>query len=62
MGGAEMKESDLMTVRELAQYLRCHPSSIYKLLKESKIPAFKVGNDWRFKREAIDEWRLSNAE
>jgi excisionase family DNA binding protein len=58
---AEMKDSDLMTVRELADYLRCHPSSIYNLLKKSKIPAFKVGSDWRFKRAAIDKWRLGNA-
>jgi excisionase family DNA binding protein len=59
---AEMKDSDLMTVRELADYLRCHPSSIYNLLKKSKIPGFKVGSDWRFKRESIDEWRLGSAE
>jgi excisionase family DNA binding protein len=55
-----MNESDLMTVRELAQYLQCHSSSIYKLLKKSEIPGFKVGSDWRFKREAIDEWRFRN--
>jgi excisionase family DNA binding protein len=53
-----MKESNLMTVRELAQYLRCHPATIYKLLKKGKIPAFKVGSDWRFNPVAIDEWRV----
>jgi excisionase family DNA binding protein len=52
-----MKESNLMNVRELAEYLRCHPATIYKLLKKGKIPAFKVGSDWRFNPEAIDEWR-----
>jgi excisionase family DNA binding protein len=51
-----MKESNLMTVGELAQYLRCHSSTIYKLLKKGSIPAFKVGSDWRFNPQAIDEW------
>jgi excisionase family DNA binding protein len=57
VGDAEMKESNLMNVRELAEYLRCHPATIYKLLKKGKIPAFKVGSDWRFNPQAIDEWR-----
>ena len=47
-----------MTVRELADYLRVHPSTVYRLLKQKRIPAFKVGSDWRFNREAIDHWRL----
>jgi excisionase family DNA binding protein len=50
--------SPVMTVRELADYLRVHPSTIYRLLKQKRIPAFKVGSDWRFNREAIDHWRL----
>ncbi len=48
----------VMTVRELAEYLRVHPSTIYRLLKKRRIPAFKVGSDWRFNRETIDRWRL----
>jgi excisionase family DNA binding protein len=50
--------SPVMTVRELADYLRVHPSTLYRLLKEKRIPAFKVGSDWRFNREAIERWRL----
>jgi excisionase family DNA binding protein len=50
--------SPVMTVRELADYLRVHPSTIYRLLKQKRIPAFKVGSDWRFNRETIDRWRL----
>jgi excisionase family DNA binding protein len=48
--------SDFMTVKEVADYLRCHPSSIYRLLRRKKIPAFKVGFDWRFSPQAIDTW------
>ncbi len=48
----------VLTVAELAEYLRVHRSTIYRLLKARKLPAFKVGSDWRFNRERIDEWRL----
>jgi excisionase family DNA binding protein len=50
---------DTMTVREVATYLRVHSSTIYRLLHQRKIPAFKVGYDWRFSREAINDWCLS---
>ena len=47
-----------MTVKELADYLRVNPSTIYRLLKQKSIPGFRVGSDWRFNRETIDRWRL----
>jgi excisionase family DNA binding protein len=46
----------IMTVDEVAQFLRIHKTTVYRLLKESKIPAFRVGSDWRFNREEIDRW------
>jgi excisionase family DNA binding protein len=48
----------VMTVTELADYLRVHRSTVYRLLKNGKLPAFRVGSDWRFKTEAIDQWQL----
>jgi len=48
--------SELMTVQEVAEYLRAKPSSIYEWAKNGKIPGVKVGGLWRFKREQIDEW------
>ncbi len=51
-----VSDDTLMTVNELAAYLRCHIVSIYRLLKRNKIPAFKVGSDWRFSRREIDAW------
>lgn len=50
--------SKIMTVKECADYLNVHPSTIYKLLSQHKLPAFKVGSDWRFNIKAIDVWRL----
>ena len=55
-------QGKIMTVRELAEYLRVHPSTIYRLLRHGTLPAFRVGSDWRFSREAIDLWRLAQLE
>jgi excisionase family DNA binding protein len=48
----------VLTVNELSEYLRVHRSTIYRLLKKGQLPGFKMGRDWRFNVEAIDEWRL----
>ena len=47
----------VMTVKEVAEYLHVHPSTVYRLLRTSQLPAFKVGSDWRFNVEEIDRWR-----
>jgi excisionase family DNA binding protein len=46
----------IMNIRQLCDYLDCHPSTIYRMLKRREIPAFKLGSDWRFHRESIDRW------
>jgi len=46
----------VMTVKELSTYLRVHPSTIYKLLRRGEIPGFRIGTDWRFSTEVIDQW------
>jgi excisionase family DNA binding protein len=48
----------VLTVRDLSNYLRVHPSTVYRLLKTGQLPAFKVGSDWRFNVEEIDRWRV----
>ena len=53
---ATNSSDEILTVSTLASYLHCHPSSVYRLLKNKKVPAFKLGGDWRFQRAAIDEW------
>ena len=45
-----------MTVKEVAEYLQVSPDIIYRLAQTSKIPASKVGVQWRFKRHKIDAW------
>ena len=48
--------STILTVRELSDDLRVHPTTIYRLLHDRQIPGFRVGGDWRFDSGAIDRW------
>jgi len=48
--------NQITTVEQLAQYLKTGVVTIYNLAQEGKIPATKVGNQWRFRKEKIDEW------
>lgn len=50
----------VMTLKELAAYLKIARSTAYKLAQEGKIPGQKVGRHWRFHRVAIDGWLASN--
>jgi excisionase family DNA binding protein len=52
----------ILTLAEVAGLLRVHPTTIYRLLKSSQLPAFKVGNYWRFRLEDIDSFRFGNGE
>ena len=45
-----------MTAKEAAAYLRIHQSTVYKLIREYQLPAFRIGSDWRFVRKSIDKW------
>ena len=46
----------VLTLEEVAQFLRIHPSTVYRLLRKHTIPAFKVGSDWRFNQESVENW------
>jgi excisionase family DNA binding protein len=48
---------EVLTVAEVAEYLRVHPTTIYRLLQAKKLPGFRVGSEWRFSKDAIDRWR-----
>ncbi|HEY2108199.1 MAG TPA: helix-turn-helix domain-containing protein [Candidatus Binataceae bacterium] len=47
---------EVMTVKDLSEYLHCNQSTIYRLLKRGELPAFKVGSDWRFMTAEIRNW------
>lgn len=50
------KRTQIMTLREAAKYLGVHIITIYRLIKETDIPAFKLGGQWRFKKDILDVW------
>jgi len=50
------KRDDIMTMDELAVYLKISKSTLYKLAQEKKLPGQKIGKRWRFHRDAVEEW------
>lgn len=46
----------LLTVEEVSKYLSMHKVTIYKMIHAGVIPVFKIGGQWRFKKELLDEW------
>jgi excisionase family DNA binding protein len=55
--GFEMENNDrIMTLEEVADYLRVKPQTIYTWAQEKKIPAAKLGKEWRFRKSMIDKW------
>lgn len=47
---------DILTLEEVAEYLRLTPQTIYKWAQEKRIPAAKLGKEWRFRKSIIDRW------
>lgn len=46
----------IMTVKDVASYLKLNERTVYRMATAAKIPAFKVGTSWRFKREDLEKW------
>ena len=47
---------EVMNIRQASQYLGISPDTLYKYLSVAKVPAFKLGNRWRFKKTTLDRW------
>ena len=47
---------DIMTLEEVAKYLKLQPQTIYKWAQEGQIPGAKLGKEWRFRRRILDDW------
>lgn len=50
------KMADVLTIEELSVYLKISKSTLYKLVREGKIPCQKIGRHWRFSKGTIDRW------
>lgn len=55
-GTGTKKTTQIMTLREVARYLGLHVMTVYKLTREGRVPAAKIGGQWRFKRDVLEEW------
>jgi len=53
--GFKMPMNEVLTVAEVAAFLRVNRSTVYKLIRRGELPAFKVGSDWRFNRAQIED-------
>jgi excisionase family DNA binding protein len=51
----------LLSTEEVARYLKVDKFTVYRLVTQKRIPAFKVGNQWRFKKKMIDTWLMKNS-
>lgn len=47
---------EVLTIREVAEYLKVNEKTVYGLAQQSRLPAFKVGGQWRFRRGDIQSW------
>jgi excisionase family DNA binding protein len=56
-GGAMLADArEVMNIRQASQYLGVSPDTLYKYVSEELIPAFKLGNRWKFKKSVLDRW------
>ena len=49
-------DSEILTAEEVAEYLRLPLSTVYKFVQDKRLPGFKVGKHWRFRKETIIQW------
>ena len=51
-----LMDSEFLTAEEVAEYLRLPLSTVYKLVQDKRLPGFKVGKHWRFRKDSIQKW------
>jgi excisionase family DNA binding protein len=55
-------EVQILNVSELFEYLHIHKTTIYRMLREGRLPGFRIGSDWRFSVEAIEQWQSDQSQ
>jgi excisionase family DNA binding protein len=55
-GNEEERNETMMTVRDVAKFLNVHPRTVYSLIKSEKLPAIRLMNKFRFRKEAVENW------
>jgi excisionase family DNA binding protein len=54
-------QEDLLTTEQVARYLSIDKFTVYRLVAQKRLPAFRVGNQWRFKKDMIEGWLKRNS-
>ena len=55
-------QTDIMTIKELAAYLKVAEKTLYRLASNGDLPGFKIGGSWRFRKSEMDKWIDKKAE
>ncbi len=56
----KMNSDEILNINQVAKYIGIHKITLYRLIKSEKIPAFKIGRQWRFKKKLLDKWMEEN--
>jgi excisionase family DNA binding protein len=56
------KRREILTVVEVSEFLRLHPTTVYRLLRKGELPAFKIGEGWRVNMRDLDLWCIAKRE
>ena len=54
-------DHEVLTAKEVCSLLQVHSSTLYKLVRQGSIPSFRVGSDWRFRRDVIERWMIEQS-
>jgi excisionase family DNA binding protein len=49
-------DHEILTVKEVSELLKIHESTVYKMIREGRIPTFRIGSEWRFQKDQIVHW------
>ncbi|NOS81330.1 MAG: helix-turn-helix domain-containing protein [Nitrospira sp.] len=61
VGGVASTDHEILTVMDVAQFLRVPKSTVYKLARQGELPASKIGKHWRFLRHDLNQWMHSRS-
>ncbi len=56
------KSRKILTIVEVSDFLRLHPTTVYRLVRKGELPAFKIGGGWRFSMHDLDRWCIARSE
>jgi excisionase family DNA binding protein len=56
------KSRKILTIVEVSDFLRLHPTTVYRLVRKGQLPAFKIGGGWRVNTKDLDRWCVAKSE